>query len=378
MRRVEFKAETNDSGEMKFRSMSLLDDQPWEMLPATDGQLGTIVRLCREWKLSGDDDFLRELWPMAKRALEFSISYWDSDRDGVLDSKQHNTYDIEFFGPNSLSNSVFFAALLAGARMADYLGEKEAATHYAELASRGSARMDELLWNGEYYQQDLSDVDEHRYQYGSGCLSDQLFGQFLAHVASLGYVLPREHVKSAMAAVHRYNLKQDVGTVASVQRIYALPGEPGLLLCTWPRGGRPRIPFVYSDEVWTGIEYQVASGLIFEGLVEEGLDIVRAARSRHDGYRRNPWNEVECGNHYARSMSSWGLLIALSGIAIDLPAGRVQVAPRINGDNFHCFFSTGKSWGIVHHTVDTAGNASVRWEVLYGDPPHSPLPIEGR
>lgn len=211
--------------------------------------------------------------------------------------------------------------------MAEHLGDTERSSRYRSALREGSARMDELLWNGEYYEQRIDEADAHRYQYGTGCLSDQLVGQFLAHEAGLGHILPEDHVRSAMRAIVRYNLKPDVGVMPSVQRSYALAGEPGLMLCTWPRGGRPRLPFVYSDEVWTGIEYQVAATCVWEGLLDEALAVVSAARSRHDGYRRNPWNEVECGHHYARSMASWALIPALSGLRCDLSSGTVEFDP---------------------------------------------------
>lgn len=326
-RRTEFGHETLPDGRMRFRTNSVFGNEPLEFHPAVDGQLGTIVRLYREWRFSGDDEFLAELWPAARRALDYAFTTWDANGDLVLDSQQHNTYDIEFYGENSLANSMFFAALRAGAAMADHLGDADAAKRYLEAAELGAARMDRMLFNGEYYDQRLADVDEHRYQYGTGCLSDQLLGQTLAHVVGLGHVLPPEHVHSAIQAVFRHNFRTDFTTYDSVQRTYALNDESGLVLCTWPRGGRPRIPFVYSDEVWSGIEYQVATGLVYEGLVGEALEVVRAVRDRHDGVRRNPWNEVECGNHYARSMASWGVLLALTGVRWDAPTRSLHVAP---------------------------------------------------
>ncbi|MGE5529151.1 MAG: hypothetical protein ACM3X6_08415, partial [Patescibacteria group bacterium] len=85
---------------------------------------------------------------------------------------------------------------------------------------------------------------------------------------------------------------------------------------------------------------------IYEGFVAEGLTIVKAVRDRHDGYRRNPWDEVECGHHYARSMASWALLTALSGFRYDMTAGEVSFAPAVNADDFACLWSTGRAWGI--------------------------------
>lgn len=366
MRRVEFGLETDDTGYMAFRSNRVVGKPAQQFHPAADGQLGAIVRLYREWKLSGDDGFLRDLWPGAVRALEYAFSYWDKDGDGVLDSQQHNTYDIEFYGPNSLVNSLFLAALKAAAEMAEHLGEGERAARYSQAFQAGSARMDQLLWNGEYYQQQIEDVNAYRFQYGQGCLSDQLMGQFLAHMAGLGYVLPQDHVRSAVRAVFDHNFRQTFRGHVNPQRTYALNDEQGLILCSWPRGGRPLIPFIYSDEVWTGIEYQVASHLIAEDLVEQGLTVVKAVRDRHDGIRRNPWNEVECGHHYARSMSSWGLIVALTGFSYDMAAGTVSFAPRVNAEQFQCFWSTGKAWGIYRQRRSEDGSWEKQLIPLFG------------
>ncbi len=363
MRKIQFLLETDEKGKMAFRGSRVFDRESWDMIPAADGQLGSIVRLYRDWKLSGNDKLLREVWDKASSALDFAFDYWDSDGDFVLDDKQHNTYDIEFYGPNSLVNSIFFAALKAGREMADYLEDKEHVEKYQRALKEGSSKMDELLWNGEYYIQNIDDVDKYRYQYGTGCLSDQLLGQQLAHVAGLGYIFPQKHVQKAVHSIFKYNFRDDFSEHHNVQRTYVLNEEGGLLLCSWPRGGRPRIPFVYSDEVWTGIEYQVASHLIYEGYIEQGLSIVKAVRDRHDGYKRNPWNEVECGHHYARSMSSWALLIALSGYEYDLPAGKISFDPCIKKDNFSTFWSNGQAWGIYRQQ----GADEREIEVLYGD-----------
>lgn len=368
-RRIEFNTETDEEGRMAFRNRRTFNDPAWTHHPAADGQLGTIVRLYREWKLSGDTEFLRSVWPGATRALDFAFKHWDSDGDFVLDSQQHNTYDIEFYGPNSHINSVFFAALKAGAEMAEAMGEPERAERYRKAFEQGSERMDKMLWDGDYYVQRIADVDEHRYQYGIGCLSDQLFGQFLAHVTGLGYVLPEDHVKKAIHSVFRNNFRKELATHHSVQRGYAFNDEAGLVLCSWPRGGRPRLPFVYSDEIWTGIEYQVAAHLIYEGYVDEGLSIVKAVRDRQDGYRRSPWDEIECGHHYARSMSSWALLTALSGFQCDMTKGIVNFKPVLNAEDFRTFWSTGKAWGVYTQKANPAtGKVERKLETLYGDP----------
>jgi uncharacterized protein (DUF608 family) len=368
MRRVEFNLETDEQGRMAFRSRRVFGLDPWEYRPAADGQLGCVVRLYRDWKLSGSDELLEEVWEKAVRALDFAFSYWDRDGDCVLDSEQHNTYDIEFFGISSMTNSMFFAALRAAEEIAKHRGEHERARRYREAFVKGSRTLDSRLWNGEYYVQELAGVDRHRYQYGQGCISDQLLGQYHSHVAGLGHILPEDHVREAVEAVFRNNFRADLTEHQSVQRTFALNDEKGLVLCSWPHGGRPRLPFVYCDEVWTGIEYEVAALLIFEGFLREGLTVVRALRERFDGTRRNPWSEEECGHHYARSLASWALLIALSGFRYDLVHKEISFSPKIAGDDFSCFFSTRRAWGIYHRKIDPlTGNRDQRLEVLYGD-----------
>ncbi|HUS13421.1 MAG TPA: GH116 family glycosyl-hydrolase, partial [Chloroflexia bacterium] len=303
MRRIEFVVETEQSGLMSFRTHKTFNsrfvwgwgDQDPEA--AVDGQMGSILRAYREWLLSGDRAWLELVWPGIKRAIAFAATHWDTDRDNVLDGRQHNTYDIEFYGPNPLSTIYYLAALRAVEGLALVMDEPDLAGRAHAAFTAGSRRADELLWNGEYYVQRLEDVNAFKYQHGEGCLSDQLLGQLHARIVGLGDVLPQDHVRMALQSVFRHNFRRDFRNHVNCQRTYVLNGESGLLLCSWPNGGRPRFPFVYSDEVWTGIEYQVAAHLIYEGWLEEGLEIVRAVQERHDGRRRNPWDEVECGHH---------------------------------------------------------------------------------
>ncbi len=375
MRRIEFNVETGDDGFMKFRSFGTFhDDFVWggRADAAVDGQMGSILRAYREWLLSRDMDFLREIWPGVKRAIGFAGVYWDHDKDQVLDGVQHNTYDIEFHGPNPLCGIYYLAALRAVEEMAALMGEDDLSRRCAEALATGSANLDAMLWNGGYYRQHLDDVNTHKYQHGIGCLSDQLLGQLHATILGLGSVVPADHVRAAVKAIFDHNFKTDFSEHDNPQRVYALNDEAGLLLCTWPEGGRPNLPFPYADEVWTGIEYQVAAHLIYEGWMDEGLTIVEAVRERHDGVRRNPWNEVECGNHYARSMSSWALLLALSGARVDPVDGGVSFAPApallSKGEPFATLWSNGRSWGVYRSEWDAEAEA---WtgavEVLGGE-----------
>jgi non-lysosomal glucosylceramidase len=346
MRETDFLNNVKPNGEMVFRtSLPLESGVLWDFKPAADGQMGRIISLYRDWQFSGDTEFLRKLWPQAKRALEYAWQSWDTDKDGIMEGEQHNTYDIEFYGPNSMMGGFYLGALLAGSRMAEAVGDKQAAEMYARVYEGGRLKYDELLWNGEYYIQKYDGMADKKYQYGEGCLSDQVLGQWLSMVAGLGRFLPRDRLEKTLDSIFRYNFKTDFREFPNCQRTYALEDEKGLLLCSWPKGGRPPLPFVYSDEVWTGIEYHVASHLIYEGHLEQGLSIVKAVRDRYDGRRRNPWDEVECGHHYARAMSSWALLLALSGYSYSGAEMRLGFSPQIYPEDFRTFWSAGSGWG---------------------------------
>jgi non-lysosomal glucosylceramidase len=371
MRRTEYLIELEPGGMMPFRAFKAFGSTwLWKGSsgpPAADGQLGSIMRVYREWKLSGDEAFLRELWPGMKRSLAFALSRWDPDGDLVLEAEHHTSYDIELYGPNTLSGAYLLGALKAMAALASFLGEAEYASGLEAAFSRASARLDELCWDGEYYVQRLADLDEHKYQYGQGCLSDQLVAQLFARISGLGHLLPGDHVRTALRSVYKYNFRESFAEHHNCQRSYAINDEAGLLLCSWPKGGRPRFPFVYSDETWPGSEYAVAANLVFEGFVDEALAIVKAVQDRHDGVYRNPWNEIECGNHYARSLSSWALLIAFSGFSFDLAKGEIGFAPQVGLADFTTFWSVGTAWGSYSQRPNGSGGLEPELKVLYGD-----------
>jgi uncharacterized protein (DUF608 family) len=378
-----------DDGRQAFRSLLPLSaGARFDRKPAADGQLGEILKLFREWRISGDTAWLTELWPAARKTLDYAFVQWDADRDGVIEGEQHVTYDIELYGPNPLVGTLYLAALEAGAIMADAVGDKEAVRTYRPLVEQGAKRFDELCWNGDYYVQatpsraeirtdpypagslggsleGISRSEPPKYQIDEGCLSDQLFGEWLARACGLGPVLPTRRVQRALRSIVRNNFRKDLRGHTNTQRIYALGDEAGLVLCSWPRGGRPRLPFPYADEVWTGVEYEVAAHLIWEGQVQPGLALVRAARERFDGVKRNPWDETECGHHYARAMSSWSLLHALSGFAWDGVRGRLSFSPRLQPRRFRALFTAGSGWGIFEQRA-SANRLSVTLEVLGG------------
>ena len=375
LRDLELVRSMDGRGHVNFRGAIPDGPVPHDGPAAADGQLGGIMKVYRDWQISGDTPWLTKMYPLVKRSIDYCIRTWDPDHRGALFEPHHNTYDIEFWGADGMCTSIYLGALSAMAIMAPAAGHPDDASFYADLAKRGAQFMDEQLFNGEYYQQkvqylglrdtsfarsvahvtgqssemqQLLQREGPKYQYGSGCLSDGVIGVWMARTYGIEMPLAREHVRSTLQAIFRNNFKTDLSEHANAQRPgYAMGREPGLLLCSWPRGGKPTLPFVYSDEVWTGIEYQVASHLIQEGFVTEGLTIVQALRSRYDGRTRNPWNEYECGNYYARAMASYSLLAALSGFRYSAVEKTLCFSPQLQVRPFRCFFSTATAFGSI-------------------------------
>jgi len=334
---------------------------------AADGQCGTVLKIYREHLMSADNGFLDKAWPGAKKAIEFSVGH-DRNEDGLIEDSQHNTFDINFVGPNTFVGSLYLGALRAAEEMARLKGEGDLADRYHAIFEKGRDATMKRLFNGEYFTQIIPEGASDRHQYGRGCLADQVFGQGWAHQVGLGYIYPPEAVRSALRSVFTYAWTADTGPYNQrykPSRWFARAGEGGLFICTWPRGGRPAEPVRYRNEVWTGIEYQVAGHMLWEGMVDEALAIVRAVHERYDGTKHNPWNEVECGDHYARAMASWGCLIGVEGYVYDGPAGVIGFAPRMTPEDFKAFFTAAEGWGslVQKRSGRTQTN---RIEVAYG------------
>ena len=363
LRRSAFGYSMDERGAMFFRQL-LPDGIERSGFAAADGQMGQVMKVYLDWQLSGDDAFLRELWPKAKRALEFAWipGGWDADRDGVLEGVQHNTYDVEFYGPNPLCGVYYLGALRAAEEMARAAGDSASAAEYRRLFDNGSKWIDANLFNGEYYVQKIrpfaadriapglrstmgaDDPAHPEYQAGDGCLVDQLLGQYLADVAGLGPLLSVANIRKTLDSIYRYNHKASLAQHDSVQRTYALNDEPGLVVCDYGKGKRPEIPFPYYAEVWTGLEYSTAALMLYQGMAEHGVQCIAESRSRYDGARRNPWDEPECGHHYARAMSSWSGMLAMSGFRYGGPARHVVAVPAARLP-FRGFWSAGPAWG---------------------------------
>jgi uncharacterized protein (DUF608 family) len=373
LRKTEFNECQDESGHQNFRAPLPIQAADHLFHAAADGQLGGIMNIYREWRISGDTEWLRQLWPKVKQSLYYCIEIWDPEHKGILEEPHHNTYDIEFWGPDGMCSSMYLGALKAASQIAKRLDDPT--DLFDSLYLKGVRYLEDELFNGEFFEQkiqweglkadppfsDGADWNRYyspeaekllkeegpKYQYGKGCLSDGIIGAWIAEMCGLGDILDREKVKSHLLSVYKYNLQHDLSEHANPQRPgYALGREGGLLLCTWPNGGKLTLPFVYSNEVWTGIEYQVASHLLSVGCTEEALDIIRTCRDRYDGHVRNPFDEYECGHWYARALASYGLIQGMTGIRYDAYERTLYVSPNIEGD-FRSFLCTENGFGVT-------------------------------
>jgi len=382
MREIEFAHSTDERGLMSFRTRLPLATRAQEFgRAAADGQMGCIMKMYRDWRLSGDDEQLRALWPHVRRALEFCWipGGWDADRDGVMEGVQHNTMDVEYYGPNPQMTFWYLGALRAAGEMASYLGDDDFAATCRPLFERGSAWIDEHLFNGEYYEHHVRPVEDASlipkglvigmgarnlkspdYQLAGGCLVDQLVGQFMAHVCGLGYLAKRENIRTTLASIRKYNHRDNLYDHFNPLRSFALDGEAGLLMADYPKE-RPAKPFPYFGEVMTGFEYTAAIGMLYEGMTEEGLAAIRDVRARYDGRKRSPFDEAECGHHYARAMASWAAVLALTGFEYSAVEKSMTFAPKPG----RWFWSNGYAWGVCELRL-SGGSAHIRLEVLEG------------
>jgi uncharacterized protein (DUF608 family) len=388
LRETEFTVSQDPEGHQTFRSLLPIREVGHGFHAAADGQLGGIMKMHREWRISGDTEWMKELLPAVKSSLDYCIQTWDPGRKGVLEEPHHNTYDIEFWGPDGMCTSFYLGALSAFINMGEAVGLD--ISEYRELLEKGKATMEDELFNGEYFIQqirwqglqstdptsveirsigggyspeafELLQKEGPKYQYGNGCISDGVLGNWIGEMSLIDNFLDPAKIRSHLVSVHEYNFREDLFDHVNPQRPgYANGHEGGLLLCSWPHGDEPSLPFVYSNEVWTGIEYQVASHLMIAGEVEKGLEIVRAARRRYDGRIRNPFNEYECGHWYARAMSSYGLIQGLTGITYDAVDRKLEMDSRI-GDDFTSFVCTQDGWGNLR-----SANRTIVLRVAHG------------
>ncbi len=357
MRETEFKMQHN-SGYLPHRTVIPLylpqfGEVPdvGDVPPAIDGMFGMILKIYRDFLITNDRDFLKRSWVYIEKLMEFILKEYENESDGMITKAQPNTYDCSIYGLNTFISSLNLVALLACEQIALELDIKSWAYLCREKYNFMREGIDKECWNGEYYIQKYNNSEIKKFQYGTGCLSDQLIGQWWAFHLGFGYIFPKAHVQQAIKSIVKYNYKETLNGFKQTPRVFASNYDSGLLVCSWPNGGKPEIPTYYTDEVWTGIEYEVAALCFYIGEIESGLKIIKAVRDRYDGSHRNPWNEVECGDHYVRPMSSWTLLHALTGISYSSKLNQLSISPKINQRNFQSFFITNSAWGKISQKI---------------------------
>ena len=373
--RVDYGIAYNEKGSISYRAENL--DRYTGQHFAIDGQLGTIIRVYREHQMSSDDQFLSRLWPKVKRSMQFIIDQ-DKDQDGLLEGKQPHTLDAAWYGPMGWISGMYLAALKACDQMALEVGDKDFADKCSKIIPIGRKSMVDKLFNDEYFIHLLPDYNS--INTNNGCHIDQVLGQSFAFQVNLPGVLPEKETRSALASLWKYNFAPDAGQYAldhktiKGERIYVMPGEAGLMMTTWPTGGDDKAvpgmaerpddkehwigPGGYFDECMNGFEYQVASHMIWEGMLTEGLSIFKAVHERYGAAKRNPYDEVECSSHYSRSMASYGNYLAACGYHYHGPKGELGFAPKISPEDFKCAFTAAEGWGTFTQLRRSEGQSN--------------------
>jgi len=338
-------------------------------IPAIDSQCAYVLRTLRDHQLSDDPEYLKRVWEPTRKAISYLVEFDRKDPrgglDGLLDGKQHNTLDAEWYGKVHVLCSMYLAALRAGEELARDMGDAKLADELRDIHSMGSKNIAKLF-SGEFYIQIEDPAHLRKIGVGKGCYIDQVMGQFWANQCGLGRIQDAAHQKSALRALWKYNFVPEYGAFRQgfpQGRHYAISGDSGLLMCTWPKGGlrddfKKHWQYAYFNEFMTGFEYQAAAHMVAErddDLVQYGLAVTRAIHDRYSAARgRNPYNEIECSDHYARAGASHAVFLALCGFHFDQSKGLLRFDPVIQKDNFKAPFTTSAAWGTYEQTRDGA------------------------
>ncbi len=410
MREVTAKYAPNEDGGLTFRVMLPLGVHGAPFHSCVDGICGEVMKIYREWKVSGDNEWLRRMWPTAKNAVSYAWDErnpdrWDPDQSGVLTGRQHHTLDTELFGPSGWLMGHYLGALKAASEMARVCRDEAFGRLCDSIYKKGRRWCEEHLFNGEYFAQQIdlkdhnllvsyankydspkadeqaarledyywnSEAGEIKYQIGDGCEIDTHLGQLYASLYGIGDIWDEKMNDATLDAIFKYNYKSSMRDWENTWRVYALNDEGGTVMCTWPRPEtKPAIPLSYNSEVMTGFEWAFGVHLALRGKLREAETVAAAIRGRYDGRKRNPWNEIECGNNYARGMASYAMLQAFSGFSYDMSRRMIGFKPRVAGD-FRCFWALGKAWGVYE-----VQNGFQKMTLLHGSLELERLRLEG-
>jgi|LakMenEpi03Aug12_release.lakeMendotaPanAssembly.Ray.scaffolds.fasta_scaffold120516_1 uncharacterized protein (DUF608 family) len=389
---TDFGVAINPDGSIRFRAEAA-------NTVAIDSQTGIILRTWREHLGSSDSGFLKRVWPGAKRALEWLVRFDEEGRgglDGLLDGKQHNTLDAEWYGKVHCLCSLYLASLLAGRGMALEMGDKDFAGKCEKVHAMGAEKI-ATLFNGEFYIQDEDPAHATAIGVGQGCYIDQVIGQWWASQVGLGRIYDAANIRTALHSLWRYNFVPEIGSFRrafALGRFYAMPSEAGLVMCTWPKGGlrddfKKHWQYAYFNECMSGFEWQVAAHMVQEGaaigstefndvggllenpadprsLTVRGLAIGRAVHDRYSASKRNPYNEIECSDHYARANASYSLFLAACGFSYNGPAGVIGFDPKVGPDDFKAPFTAAEGWGSFEQKKPSGKPWSARLTLAQG------------
>ena len=350
-REVDYIHNTDENGYMAFRTNVPHGINLWKFKPAADGQMGTILKAYREWRITGDNDFLKRIYPKLKKTVEFSWENWDKNKDGLMEGEQHNTYDVEFYGENPFTSFIYLASLKAMEVISDFMDDEKFKNECKKIYEKGRKKIIEQLWNGEYFIQKCKIEPLPPYQYLNGCLTSQLLGQFFSDNLNLGSIVDEKYIEKTLSSIMKYNFI-NFSEHINFMRIYGIGNEKGVIVCSFPKNDRPEIPMPYCDEVWTGEEFVIAALLIRREKLKEAEKIIIAMDDRYDGEKRNPFCHIECGYHYGRGLSAFGLILSFLGFFADNVKKEVYFCPILSHKKINLFFSTGTAWGNYRYFVD--------------------------
>lgn len=371
-----------ETGKTSFRISLPIGRECTKFRACVDGQMGEVIKCYREWKISGDDEWIKKYAHKIFSMLEYAWSEsnpdkWDENKDGIIEGRQHHTLDMELFGANSWLEGFYLLALDCAAEIAEYIGDTERAVLYRKLYQNGKQWTNENLFNGQYFSQkiDLHDrkitekfdigtywfgtenywneeAGEIKYQIADGCMIDQMLADWHSAIIGTDSVFENSKKQVALNSLYKNNYKTSMRNVTNMWRNFALDDESGTIICSYPEGVNvPAIPIPYVEECMTGFEYALAGLMIANGFIDEGETIVKAVRDRYDGEKRNPWNEIECGSNYARSMASYALLPICSGFEFDMSEGHIGFSPITSAAGQY-FWSVCDTWGTVKTDLD--------------------------
>ncbi len=327
----------SDEGEIHHGLQADIDlehNGTWGVFHRIDLVPNYIQLVLRDFFWTGDREYLESMWPSVKNGIDYILTSRDEDHDMMPDMEGIMcSYDnFPMYGLASYIQSQWLASMASTKKAALVMGDQATFKLADEILKKGTALMEEKLWNGDYYM--LSNDYNGDRGTDEGVLTDQLVGQWMAHQSGLGYLVDRGRVKLALASVMDYSFEEGFG----------------LRNCTWPF--YPELYPIHETNLWvdqantcwTGVELAFASLLIYEGMVEEGEKVIKAVDDR---YRKAGlyWDHQEFGGHYYRPMSAWSILHSYLGLGIS--NGDYLFKPKLNEKEYTLFFSHGN--GTAHY-----------------------------